>query len=141
MNKSREVTIRSAHDGTSLTISDFRPEYGGADSETFLVTAKVGRWFAEVRASTFMTEDLGTFFRTLAENWTGWDGERSWGSLEGEFSLTATSNHTGHITMKFTLAQPWTGFEWQVAGALELEAGSLDSLAENVSQAWSAHAT
>ena len=38
--------------------------------------------------------------------------------------------------MKFTLSQPYTGFEWQVSGALELEAGSLECLAIVVSDAW-----
>ncbi|MCZ8095474.1 MAG: DUF6228 family protein [Acidovorax sp.] len=136
MDTPRKITIRSVHDGASLTLSGFRPEYGGPDTETFVATATLGHWFAEVSASTYMTQNLGDFFRDLAANWRGWQGEKSWGTLEGEVTLTATSDGTGHITMKFTLSQPYTGFEWQVSGALELEAGSLERLAIVVSDAW-----
>ena len=36
-------------------------------------------------------------FQSMEREWKGWSGEKSWGSLEGEFSLSATSDNTGHI--------------------------------------------
>ena len=83
-----------------------------------------------------MAVDLGDFFRDLALNWKGWEGERHWSTLEGEFAICATSDHLGHIRLAFTLSQPYTGLELQLKGALELEAGTLDSVAKQVSAAW-----
>ena len=38
-------------------------------------------------------------FEEMAIEWRGWDREKSWGSLEGEFDLTETSDSTGHVTL------------------------------------------
>jgi len=129
-------TLKSVQGDTSLTLSDFHPEYQGADADSFIVSVASGNWRGEIRASSFMTADLGDFFRELALNWKGWEGERHWSTLEGEFSLCATSDHLGHIRLAFALSQPCTGLELQLKGALELEAGMLDSVAKHVSAAW-----
>ncbi|MFY3384366.1 DUF6228 family protein [Paracidovorax sp. MALMAid1276] len=141
MDRRREVTIRSVHDGASLTFSQFRSVHDETNEETFIATARVGPWFAEVSASTYMAMNLGEFFNDLAANWSGWEGEKSWGSLEGEVTITATADRTGHIKLRFSLTQPYTGFEWQVSGALELEAGSLEYLAVSAANAWNKPAT
>ena len=132
---------RSARDRASLTLSDFEPEYHGADAESFLVTLQGESLHAELRVSGYLAPDLGQFFHELAAQWRGWEGERGWSSLEGEFELSATSDRTGHTTLQFKLRPPLTGCEWRVAGALLLEAGNLESVAQEVSRAWSRHAT
>ena len=38
-------------------------------------------------------------FQSIYREWRGWKGEKSWGSLEGEFDLVAVSDSTGHIAM------------------------------------------
>ncbi|WP_434026587.1 DUF6228 family protein [[Pseudomonas] boreopolis] len=129
-------TLKSVQGDTSLTLSDFHPEYQDAGADVFIVSVVSGSWRGEIRASTFMAADLGDFFRDLALSWKGWDGERHWSTLEGEFSLCATSDHLGHIRLAFVLTQPHTGLELQLKGALELEAGMLDSIANQVSAAW-----
>ena len=42
-------------------------------------------------------------FQSIENEWKGWKGEKSWGSFEGEFDLSATSDSTGHITLKASL--------------------------------------
>jgi hypothetical protein len=46
--------------------------------------------------------DLAAYFAELERNWRGWDGARSWRSLEGELSLIAV--HTGsHVLLTIAL--------------------------------------
>jgi hypothetical protein len=136
-----EVRIRSVHDGTTLTLSEFVPDCPNADAKSFLVSIVGTNVRAEARVSYFMAADLGAFFRSLAEQWHGWKGEVRWASLEGEFELNATSNRTGHVFLAYFLRPPHTGFHWELRGTLQLEAGQLEHLAQEVTGVWSAHAT
>ena len=43
------------------------------------------------------------FFEDLAENWKGFDGEKQWSSLEGEFSLICISDSLGHFALEVTI--------------------------------------
>lgn len=47
--------------------------------------------------------NLMRFFEDLAENWKGFDGEKSWSSLEGEFSLSCMSDSLGHFALEVTI--------------------------------------
>lgn len=129
-------TLRSVRGAISLTLSGFHPESQGAETDSFGVSVASGAWQVEIRASSDMEPDLGGFFRELADHWKGWEGERGWSTLEGEFSLSATSDRLGHIRLAFSLSQPFTGLELRLTGALELEAGMLDSIAKEVSAVW-----
>ena len=40
-----------------------------------------------------------SMFERMAKEWTGWEGEKSWGQPEREFDLTATADYTGHVTL------------------------------------------
>jgi len=95
---SREVCIVSARDGLSLTFSNFVSEDASHISESFLVEVKAYDMRAEARASTYMANDLGAFFQSIATEWKG----------------------------------------WEVRAALELEAGQLDGIAQDVQLAWNA---
>ena len=134
----REASIVSARDGLSLILSNFVSEDQSHIAESFLIEVKAYDVRAEARASTFMAEDLGKFFQSMADDWRGWKGPRSWGTLENEFELTATSDRLGHVRLEFVLRKPHTGFQWELRGALELEAGQLDRIAQDVQLAWNA---
>ena len=47
--------------------------------------------------------DLVRFFEGLAENWKGFDGQKEWHSLEGDFSLICTSDSLGHFALEITI--------------------------------------
>jgi hypothetical protein len=131
----REVVIRSSRDGVTLTLSNFVPENGSPTSESFLVEIKSYDVRSEARASTFMTPDLGEFFASMANEWRGWSGEKTWATLEGEFELAATADSLGHVRLGFFLRPANTGFNWELRGALEREAGQLLTIAHEVRSA------
>ena len=132
------VEIRSARDGVILTLANFVSEDSSALSESFLVSVQNHELRAEARASSFMAASLGKYFRDIAEHWRGWKGEKSWATLEGEFGFSATADNTGHVRLSYFLRPPYTGFQWELRGALELEAGQLDAIAAGVELAWPA---
>jgi hypothetical protein len=138
---SRELCIRSARDGVTLTLSNFVCEGADSMSDSFLVEVKAYDLRAEARASTFMAADLGQFFTSLANDWRGWQGERTWATLEGEFELTATSDPLGHVRLAYFIRPPHTGFNWELRGVLELEAGQLESLSLDAQAAWNSNAS
>ena len=47
--------------------------------------------------------NLVRFFEDLADNWRGFNGEKEWSSLEGEFSLNCTSDNFGHFALEATI--------------------------------------
>lgn len=70
------------------------------------------------------------FFETLNDNWKGWEGEKSWGALEGEYWLSATISKTGHVTLTACLnVNPYL---WTAAAKLDIEAGQLEVLKNRV---------
>ena len=132
------VEIRSARDGLKLTLSDLAEHNSPSPSDSFVVTIQSCEVRAEARASSFMAADLGDYFQNIAENWRGWSGEKKWATLENDFELAATADNLGHVRLEFFLRSPYTGYQWELRGALELEAGQLDSIASEVRLFWSA---
>jgi Family of unknown function (DUF6228) len=69
----------------------------------------------------------------LAQHWQGWDGERQWSSLEGEFSLTATNDCRGHIAITIQLRSGLYD-AWFVRVVVFVDAGQLDGLASQAAR-------
>jgi hypothetical protein len=93
-----EFTIRSEQ-GRSLTFhSRVIDETGWVVS--YWVTARAPGFIAELEAE---NPDFGVppadLFEDIARNWQGWSGPKRWAAGEGEYSLSATSDSTGHITL------------------------------------------
>lgn len=59
-----------------------------------------------------------SFFEDLALNWRGWDGGKTFDSLEGDFQLSA--KHDRHIRISFELAQFEKPTTWATTGELTL---------------------
>lgn len=59
--------------------------------------------FTDVYAFDPFDVNLVRFFEDLAENWKGFDGEKKWSSLEGEFGLDCTSDNLGHFALEATI--------------------------------------
>ncbi len=74
---------------------------------------------------------IPAFFRDLALHWRGWAGKKSWGSLDREFSLSATIDSTGHIHLDVELLGG-PCYDWRLRGSLVIEAGQLDPIADQV---------
>ena len=77
-----------------------------------------------------MVPSPAELFREIAAEWAGWVGEKSWSDLESSVEIVATSDRTGHISLRVTLngqdgdTQPRT--------CLKFEAGQLENFAKEV---------
>ena len=61
------------------------------------------------------------FFEELALNWRGWDGDKNFDSLEGDFRLSA--KHDGHVRVTFELREFDRPTPWTATGELTLDPG------------------
>lgn len=112
------VTIGARHEHLGLALS-------GEPSEG-LVATLAGEGIA---ASHYVHAyggfgDLVEFFTELERSWRGWDGDRSWCSLESELLITA--HHTGsHVVLRVELRHMAShgGGQWTAHLDLSLDAG------------------
>jgi Family of unknown function (DUF6228) len=69
-------------------------------------------------------------FQELVPYWTGWKGQKSWRSLEGELEIDATCDLTGHITLLISI--PANGHTlWSAQAGVLIEAGQLEAVARS----------
>ena len=71
------------------------------------------------------------FFVSLAKEWSGWVGEKEWGAMEGECSLSASCDSIGHITLVVELNPNPCPPCWFGSVSLIVEAGQLEQLAHD----------
>jgi hypothetical protein len=65
--------------------------------------------------------DLVAFFHGLAADWRGWQGERTYESLEHDLRLTAI--HDGHVRLLVQLPETAGLDEWSATGVVQLDPG------------------
>jgi Family of unknown function (DUF6228) len=66
-------------------------------------------------------DDLVAFFRQLAADWRGWDGERVYESIGHDLRLTAT--HDGYVRLAVQLWQESGRLGWLAVAVISLEPG------------------
>jgi hypothetical protein len=66
-------------------------------------------------------DDLVAFFNGLAADWRGWQGERTYESLEHDLRLTAA--HDGHFHLLVQLQETSGRDEWSATGVVQLDPG------------------
>jgi hypothetical protein len=119
-------TIRSSSSNRTLGIGRKRADYLEVQLSGFAVSAMPTVWME--------AEDVGSlidFFLVLGQQQQPWQGARSWGSLEGDFTLSATCSSLGIVVLKVALrGLQGAAEEWQVAAGIELEFGQLAQLAD-----------
>jgi hypothetical protein len=75
---------------------------------------------------------LARFFATLAAHSHPWAGAESWGSIEGEFKLSAECSTVGHVSFKIEICDMFGGPEqWQLSAVLATELELLPAIAAN----------
>ena len=90
-------------------------------------------WFSGVAASsTFMVLPLPDLFHDMAAEWMGWAGEKTWSDLETNVEIAATSDKTGHISLRVTLNGQ--DGDTQLRTCLKFEAGQLENFAKEVAR-------
>jgi hypothetical protein len=100
-------------------------------SEYFRVTIRSQYMSAFTRVYAFDPFDynLTKFFKELAENWKGFDGEKVWESLEGEFKLACASDRLGHFGITVTIRNDLDTLSIKT---IYVEAGQLEKIAAEV---------
>lgn len=71
----------------------------------------------------------GGLFANLARHWSGWSGELTWGSLEGELTLRCSHDGLGHVTIRVDLRPSVMRSDWMVTVTVMTEAGQLEHIA------------
>jgi hypothetical protein len=80
-------------------------------------------------------QSLVDFFRSMATEWYGWLGSKTWSSIEGDCSIEATVDRAGHVTLIVKLNQEMGQHDpWSLKASLEVEAGQLEELAKRAKQ-------
>lgn len=69
-----------------------------------------------------MDTDSPTFIQQLVDDFRGWEGTRSWRSLEDQLRIDATWTGGGHVELSFRLT-PSVQDKWAVNVRFTLEAG------------------
>ena len=126
------LLIKSVNGGGRLELVRRRAD----DSAVGLIQLTVTLASDGLQASSLVYEDdcahLPQFFGDLAARWSGWEGERSWESIEGDLKLSCSHDSLGHIRMTVELRSLGAGsIKWTVSSELMIEAGQLDSIAED----------
>ena len=115
------ILIATARDQASLELSPL-------DANFFRATLRSRGVDGTARVSTYMANGLAALFQGFADDWRGWEGVRAWRSLEGELTISATSDKTGHVYLDVRLREGAPAL-WTLDAQLVLEAGMLDDLA------------
>jgi hypothetical protein len=74
---------------------------------------------------------LRDLFQELAELQRPWQGSKSWGSVEGELSISATCSALGEVVFSIALQQrSGSSEDWRIQAGLVTELGQLPSIAK-----------
>lgn len=126
-----EVAL-TGENGRSLRLSNV-VRAGDGSIEAYEATLTVP---GVVSAATVVYEHLShlaSFFRDLADAWRGFDGVKSFASLEGHLTIEARHDGKGTVYCDVCLRQPWPP-EWKSSAVLDFGGGAhLESLANDVS--------
>lgn len=77
--------------------------------------------------------ELANFFKSIASEWQGWAGIKTWASIESDFELEATNNGTNSVDLVFNLRKnDGADDDWTFKGRIKIELGALDKIAEDV---------
>lgn len=126
-----EITL-TAENGRTLRLSNV-VRAGDGSVETYEVTLTLPGGSVTTTVHEFGTW-LPRFFRELGDAWRGFDGVKSFGSLEGELTVDARHDGLGTVYCEVCLRQPWPP-EWAVSAVLDFGAGAhMDSLADEIEQ-------
>ena len=98
----------------------------GPDGEIWYVWArlKVAGLDASWRVSAHYAtgfDELTEFFHGLAARWRGWEGVRTYESLEHELRLTAV--HDGHVRLAVQLRQSSLPDGWLASAVVQIDPG------------------
>lgn len=123
------VSFKSPRDGSVLELTVLERRDGEIEFEVSVRTP----WFSgRAPASTFMNGSPAALFDEMARSWTGWNGEKSWKDLEDRVILRASSDRTGHISLRVELVGQ--DYDSRLVAVIEFEAGQLEAMVASVKE-------
>lgn len=123
------VTIKSSKDATRLVFTD-------VTKESFTALLEGLKFSGRTSVSTYHSGSPSALFDEMARDWMGWEGTKTWASLEEELRIEATEDLTGHISLVVTMRDCCDPANWRLKTTLELEAGQLSEIAKAVRKAF-----
>lgn len=127
-----KVTIKSANTGARLEFPEVGNEYFTIAFSSASLSASHRVW-----VYTGDCEQLVSLFLKMAENWTGWEGAKTWAAIEGDFSLSCTSDKLGHTALEVELVGRDAPELWSAKFNVEVEAGQLEKIANEIKELFS----
>jgi hypothetical protein len=122
------LRLESSRDGGHLELRHRGPEW-------WEVTLTLPGLTATAKVDCFSYDGehtLGVLFRRLSDDWRGWDGERTWASIEGGVDLAATHDGLGHVALRVRIRSRLYDDDWTANGVIWLDAGQLGRVAREV---------
>jgi hypothetical protein len=113
--------------GSKLT---FRLEGRGPHETKFVVLLETPWLRCSAPASTYVSGPPVALFRDIAENWRGWEGEKSWSDLEGRVKFGATCDSTGHVTINVMIVGP--NYRDRAEVDVIFDAGTLEAMSDSL---------
>ncbi len=120
---------------TRLTLSTRATEQPHAPADLTLVATLTSPDLdarADVHGEYLGWGGLVELFAEMATDWKGWVEPKTWTSGDSRLSLSATADATGHVSLGARLRESPSHELWQVHAAVDLEAGSLDEVHNQV---------
>ncbi|WP_144660124.1 DUF6228 family protein [Paenarthrobacter nicotinovorans] len=115
-----EVVI--GHHGVLIVRAERKKPNSDGTSEYLIVTADLGGLRASKRVYDFDGwSALLSYFEELERDWRGWDGDKSFDSLERDFRLSA--KHDGHVRVTFEIENFDRPDPWTAMGVVNLDPG------------------
>jgi hypothetical protein len=123
-----ELTIKSSRSSGKLKFSERQPP--NRPVEYILVSLEDREFAASTsRIYLYQPDDLVAFLDELAREWKGWQGEKEWKSVEGDFALSGTADGLGVVALRVTLKSGPFEDDWCVQTVIHVDAGQLEDLA------------
>ncbi|RZB16409.1 hypothetical protein StrepF001_27395 [Streptomyces sp. F001] len=96
-----------------LLLSEPTRRYEDEPTLDFLIRAR-GPWGSvETSVVTWDGDGLDTFLASLAEDFRGWEGARTWHSLCYDLTLSAEHHPGGHVRLTWGIRDRAPSEEWQ----------------------------
>ncbi len=123
----KAIEIKSCDDTTTLSL---RVTGGNEVCSSFVASVTGAPFTGGINTTTYYVGPPSLLFREMANHWQGWDGEKVWAALDGEFTLRATSTSLGRITVMIEMVELSGAF--RLEATLALEAGQLENISKRV---------
>jgi hypothetical protein len=119
--------------------SDVAIEFSNVDVDYFSVAVVAHDQSASRRVYAYTdAQGIAQLFAEAARDWKGWEGQKVWESLEGEFRMELTMDRLGQVALRVRIRSgPGGPDPWEHTAELAMEAGQLEAIARDARRLWS----